>query len=154
MKKYNLLILIAVILISCNKKSDCIDSFYYDSLSGECVNCKREIGLNFYDLNQIRLTKSAECMKLPAMHLVFVLDTSNIENFHEFGDNDIQGYNFKGADLNATNLHFNQLIKCNFEGAKFSQIDFGYARINGTTDSYTEYPQGCLVENDSINCHH
>jgi hypothetical protein len=158
MKKYAFLILIAGIIISCNKKdvllNDCIDSiFYYDSLNGECVNCKGELGLNPYNLNQIRLTKNAECMKFPAMHLVFILDTLNIENFNEYANNDIQEYNFKGADLDSTNLHFNQLIKSNFEGAKISQINFGYARINGEIDSYTEYPEGCIIENDSINCH-
>ena len=157
MKKYTFLILIAGIIISCNKKddllNDCIDSvFYYDSLNGECVNCRGEFGLNPYNLNQIRLTKNAECMKFPAMHLVFVLDTLNIENFREYANNDIQEYNFKGADLDSTNLYFNQLINCNFEGAKISQIEFGYARINGKIDSYTEYSQGCLIENDSINC--
>lgn len=157
MKKYAFLFLITGILISCNKKDDLLNDnldsvFYYNSLSGECVNFKGEFGLNSYNLAQIRLTKNAECVKFPAMHLVYVLDTSNIENFSEFGNNDIQEYNFKGADLDSTNLHFNQLINSNFEGAKISKIDFGYAKIYGKIDSFTEYPQGCTIENDSINC--
>jgi hypothetical protein len=91
MKKYLLLFLLMGLLVSCDKDDDLSDNcendsiFHYDSLSGNCVNCKGEYGLNPFDLNQIKSNKNAECMKFPAMHLVFVLDTTEIENFIELG---------------------------------------------------------------------
>lgn len=158
MKKYLLLFFLVGLLASCDKDDDLSDDcgndliFHYDSLSGNCINCKGKIGLNPFDLNQINTTKSAECMKFPAMHLVFVLDTTEIDNFIELGHNEISDYNFKGADLDSTTLHFNELINSYFEGTKMSQLEFGYAKISGKIDEFTEIPEGCPIENDSISC--
>ena len=158
MKKYTLLFLLMGLLTGCDKDDDLSDNcendsiFHYDALSGNCVNCKGEIGLNPFDINQIRTSKSAECMKFPAMHLVFVLDTAKIENFIELGHNEIRDYNFKGADLDSTTLHFNELINSTFEGTKMSQVDFGYAKVHGKIDGFTEIPEGCPIENESISC--
>lgn len=158
MKKYLPLFLIVGLLAACTKDDKLPDNcegdviFRYDTLSGKCVNCRGETGYNPFDLEQVITTKSGECMKFSSIHLVHVLDTSQIENFIELGQNEIKGYNFNGADLDSTTLHFNDLINCNFKGAKMYNIEFGYARIYGKIDSFTERPEGCQVLVDSIFC--
>ncbi|PIA79369.1 hypothetical protein BFR04_00520 [Gaetbulibacter sp. 4G1] len=158
MKKYTFFLLVIGMFTSCSKENNSSNecetklTFKYDSLSGECKNCDGEIGFNVFNLDQIRTTKNAECMKFPEMHLVFILDTMNIEDFGEYDYNEIKEYNFKGANLNSTGLYFNSLIKCDFEGTKMAKMDAGYAVINGKIDNYTEFLEGCPIESDSINC--
>lgn len=156
MKKIYLILVLIFLFTACSKTDDsldaCRENFSYDPSNGKCVNCQGEVGFNQFDLEQIISSKSAECMKFPEMHLVYVLDTSTIEDFHEVGDNIIENYNFKGADLDATEIFFNELIDCNFEGTKMSLITAGYAKIHGKIDAYTEYPSDCSIANDTINC--
>lgn len=158
MKNLLPLILIFGLLVACTKEDKLPDNcagdviFRYDTLSGKCVNCRGETGYNTFDLDQVISTKSGECMKFSKIHLVYVLDTAQMENFIELGQNEIRGFNFNGADLDSTSLFFNDLINCNFKGAKMYHIEFGYARIYGKIDNFTEHPEGCQVLVDSIFC--
>lgn len=144
------------LLMSCNKDKDgneCIKSKYtYHAQSGQCVNCEGIVGFNTLDLPKIRETKDAECMNLSGIKLVYLLDTSKIEDFHEVGDNIIEGYNFKGSLFDTSELYFNKLLKSSFEGADLRNIKYGYAEIHGSIDKHTQAPAGCTNNVDSIFC--
>ena len=157
--KYCLTLLFLIpALISCeNKNNACIDEnlFTYNSKKGICENCKDEKGYNVLDMDNIRKTKNAECTDLSNLKIVYVLDTSMIENFMELGQNRIEGYNFKGCKFSGSELFFNDIFYSNFEGADLSGINFGYATIHGTKDKFTVMPSdgNCNSTSiDSINC--
>ncbi len=150
-----LLLLVAIIvLISCNKE-ECTDTnvYTYNSESGQCENCEGTVGFNVFDIEAVRTTKNAACLDLFGQKLVFLLDTSMIENFQEFGDNTLEEYNFKGSQLDSCELFFNNIRNADFSGADLSTLQFGYAIVEGLVDEYTIIPNGCpAVENDSLYC--
>ncbi len=150
-----LLLLVAIIvLISCNKE-ECTDVnvYTYNAESGQCENCEGTVGFNMFDIEAVRTTRNAECLDLSGQKLVFLLDTSMIENFQEFGDNVLEEYNFKGSKLDSCELFFNNIRNADFSGTDLSTLQFGYAIVEGLVDEYTIIPNGCpAVENDSIYC--
>jgi len=150
-----LLLLVAVIvLISCNEK-ECINTnvYTYNAENGKCENCEGTIGFNVFDIETVRATRNAECLDLLGQKLVFLLDTSQIENFQELGDNVLEEYNFKGSKLDSCELFFNYIRSADFSGTDLSTLQFGYAIIEGRVDEYTLTPFGCpTVENDSLYC--
>lgn len=149
-----LLFIAIIVLISCNKE-ECIDTnvYTYNTENGQCENCEGTVGFNVFDIEAVRTAKNAECLDLSGQKLVFLLDTSMIENFQEFGDNTLEDYNFKGSKLDSCELFFNNIRNADFAGADLSTLEFGYAIIEGYVDEYTVIPAGCLaVENDSLYC--
>ena len=156
MKQVILLLLIVaiIVLISCNK-DECTDTnvYTYNAENGQCENCEGTVGFNIFDIQSIRTTRNAECLDLSGQKLVFLLDTSMIENFQEFGDNKLEEYNFKGSRFDSCELFFNNILESDFAGADLSKLEFGYAIIEGYVDEYTIIPDGCpAVENDSLYC--
>lgn len=156
MNKNAILISLFFLLASCqrddNSLNDCDQVFTYDLEIGKCTNCNGEVGYNPFNLEKIKSTKNAECIKIPKMHLVFLLDTNEIQDFNEFGYNEITDYNFRGSDLNDTELIFNHILNADLEGTKLSKLQIGYGSITGNIDAFTEYSDLCAIENDLINC--
>ncbi len=158
MKNFLSLIAIALTLFACQKNKDTdlntsSSVYYYDAASGECKNSLGQNGYNEFNLANIVKTKSAECVMFPRMHLVYVLDTAAMADFHEFGNNSITGYNFKGANLDSASIFFNNISACNFEGVKMLGLEGGYANISVKIDQFTQIqPGACTTSNDSLFC--
>jgi len=151
-KQFILLLLLASIM-SCEEECTDIGAYTYNSESGKCENCEGTIGFNTFDIQEVRATNNAECLDLSGQNLVYLLDTSMIENFQEFGYNELKQYNFKGSKFDSCQLFFNYILESDFAGADLSKLGFGYAIINGYVDEYTIIPDGCpAVENDSLYC--
>jgi len=156
MRQFILLLFIVavIVLISCNKE-ECTNTnvYTYNTENGQCENCDGTVGFNIFDIETVRTTRNAECLDLSGQNLVFLLDTSMIENFQEFGDNSLEQYNFKGSKFDSCQLFFNHIRDADFAGSDLSKLQFGYAIIEGYVDAYTRIPENCPApENDSLFC--
>jgi len=140
--------------MSCeNEECTDISVYTYNPENGKCENCEGTVGLNAFDIQSVRATRNAECLDLSGQNLVFLLDTSMIENFQELGYNELQQYNFKGSKLDSSQLFFNFILESDFAGTDLSGLEFGYAILEGHVDEYTIIPDVCpSVENDSLYC--
>ena len=126
--------------------------YKYDTVDGVCKNCDGEIGFNIFNINKIRQTKNAECVKIPKIHLIYLLDTTRIANFNKFGNHSITGYNFKGSTFEETYLYFNTVKNARLEGADLSKLSYGYAHIYGSKDAFTIAPKDCTETANGLHC--
>jgi len=146
-------LLAAINLMSCEDECTDINVYTYNPENGKCENCESTVGFNAFDIEAVRATRNAECLDLSGQKLVYLLDTSMIENFRELGYNQLKQYNFKGSKFDTSQLFFNDIIESDLAGADMSKLGFGYAILNGYVDEYTMIPEGCpAVENDSLYC--
>lgn len=148
-----LIVFVSICLHSCTKDKYQCEDYTYNSDTGKCENCEGIEGYNEFDIQAIRTTRQASCLNLSGFKLVYLLDTSKIEGFHEFGQNQIEAYDFQGSRFDSSELFFNDISRSRFEGADLSKIGFGYAKIAGYKDQYTIAPEGCgIIESDSLYC--
>lgn len=150
-----IVILICLVLQGC--ESGCEDKtlFTYNAASGKCENCEGKAGYNNFDIQKIRKSKNAECLAFQAQDLVYLLDTSAIENFNKSGYNNLEGYNFKGSSFDGARIFFNNISGADLSGADLRNLQYGYAVIKGKTDKYTRLPLSgkCDATSDSVICH-
>jgi len=148
-----LTVFVLICLHSCTKDKYQCEDYTYNPDTGKCENCEGTEGYNEFDIQAVRTTSKASCLDLSGHKLVYLLDTSKIESFHEFGENIIEGYDFKGSRFDSSELFFNEIRHSRFEGADLSKIRFGYAEIAGYKDQYTAAPEGCgIINSDSLYC--
>lgn len=154
MKNSIIIVSIAFILMSCGQNCPNPNQFFYNPNTGKCENCSGDQGYNSLNYDEVRTTKNAECVDLSNIDLVYLLDTAAIDNFHPFGYNILDGYNFKGARFDSATLFFNHIYNASFEGADLSKLQFGYAYVKGKIDSYTVLPLAgsCTTPADSCDC--
>lgn len=64
-------------------------------------------------------------------------------------------YNFRGAKMDSASLKFNYIFDADLRGAKMKTLQYGYAKVNGLIDQYTELPLegACITKNDSCTCY-
>lgn len=158
MKTFKILTFLSLICMVCMQscvkdKCENLNIYTYNSNTGKCENCDGIEGYNEFDVQNIQATSNAECLNLSGKKLVYLLDTSKIENFNEFGNNQIIAHNFKGCQFDSAQLFFNDILNGDLEGANLSKIEYGYAIISGHIDEHTILPNGCpAIANDSLYC--
>lgn len=116
--------------------------YSYHPENGKCLNAAGKEGYNALDLAAMGASKDCECVDLGKTDLVLLIP--GLDPSQHFAYNVLRGYNFKGANFQQAQLHFNHFEECDFSGAKMKGFSFGYTHIKGIRDSYTEFPdEGC-----------
>ena len=148
------MMLFATSLQSCERDFENKTVFVYNETTGECEDSQKKAGFNVFNIDEIRRTKNAECLDLSGQRLVYLLDTSKIENFQEGDYNILEGYNFKGSKFDSALIFFDYIFRADFSGADLRNIQYGYAFVRGKIDQYTLLPVTgqCETENDSLYC--
>lgn len=154
MKHILLIMMVAIVFMSCQQHCPNPNTFFYNANTGKCENCTGEVGYNTLNYDEVRATKNAECVDLSNINLVYLLDTASIDNFHPFGYNILDGYNFKGALFDSSQLFFNHIYNASFEGADLRNLQYGYAYVKGKMDGNTLLPLSgtCTTPADSCDC--
>jgi hypothetical protein len=126
--------------------------YSYQSSTGKCQDASGKPGLNKVDVDKVRSSKNCECADLTGIDLVDLLP--GITEANRFAYNELNGYNFRGADLSKAKIIFNNLEKCDFSGANLTGFSYGYSTIGGTVDQYTRLPGGGCdeVKDGVLNC--
>ena len=151
-----LVIASTVLFLSCHKKGQCADGatagYQYNDATGKCLNCEGKEGYNPLNIEQAQATKNCECMDLSKQELYWLLKGSNTRERVSYKI--LDGYNFRGAKMDSSTLFFNSIINADLRGTKMKNLAYGYGRVNGLIDKYTELPvNGCQPQNnDSITC--
>lgn len=137
---------------SANPSGKAITGFAYHPENGKCLNASGKEGLNTLDLAAMGESKNCECVDLGKTDLVDLIP--NLDPNNRFAYNVLKGYNFRGANLQEAQLHFNHTEDCDFSGAKMKGFSFGYAFIKGVRDRFTELPEGGCVgtEEGVVDC--
>ena len=154
-KKVVLFMTLIALSINCGKKSNTPDPsrFYYNFTTGKCVNGEGKEGYNPIDTVQAQETRNCECMDLSNHDLYWLLKGANLAHSKSYSK--LQDYNFRGAKMDSSSLLFNSIIEADLRGAKMKYLAYGYAKITGLIDQYTELPPaGCQLptNKDSIVC--
>lgn len=123
--------------------------YTYDPATGTCANSEGSKGMNPLDLERARSMKDCECMDLIDTDLVDLLpdiDPGDRVSYHV-----LDGYNFRGAGMSRSYLHFNHIENADLSGAKMNGMSYGYAHIYGTIDAHTQLPvEGCRVDQETL----
>ena len=114
--------------------------FQYNENTGSCENEHGVGGMNESSLIQVRETENAECV---------VLDNWNL-NEEDYSYPNLP-WNLRGAVLRSS-IHFANMINADFRGSDLSALDFGYSQLKGPIDDFTLLPEGCLVQDNMIDC--
>ena len=139
--------------LSCADEKLCDNDLYrYQARTGKCLNCRGEEGLNEYDESYIESTKDAECFDLRGRELILL--HSEVDEPWSFGNNTLDGYNFRGANLDTATLFFNNIHHADFRGANLFRLRYGYAFIDGSIDQFTRLPENgdCEVSALALEC--
>src|ERR1700754_4494261 len=111
-KKYSILLL-AIAAFSC--AGDIVqpdrdpNQYSYNLSTGKCVNYLGQEGYNKLVLEQVYITRNCECTDLSDRELVYLLDTTRIDNWTPLGYNVLDSFNFRGAKLDSSRLFFNYI---------------------------------------------
>ena len=141
-------------VISCSDNNLCeSELFRYQTRTGKCINCRGEEGLNEYDEAYIESTKDAECFNLRGRELILL--HSKINTSWSLAYDTLDGYNFRGAEMDTATLFFNKILNADFRGANLSKLVYGYAVVEGTTDQFTKLPENgdCEISGGNIECY-
>ncbi len=135
--------------------TSCSTEFKYDETSGQCKNCRGEIGYNTVSFDAIRKSKNAECFYLSKLELLLLMGDS-VQIPERLGYNKLTNYNFKGSVLDSCNLYFNFIYRADLRGTDLSTLQYGYAAVKGRKDNFTKDPLAGVVtvSGDSIECSH
>jgi hypothetical protein len=104
----------------------------YDSFLHTCVDNNGAHALNAVPVELVRETGNGECTDLQGQAL----------NGDDYSYPTLEGWNLKGARLDNARLFFANLDGANFFGTDLSGLQFGYARIYGSTNPDTVLPAG------------
>ncbi len=123
-------------------------TFAYDAFSGTCKDVHGKVGKNAVPLEVVRETKNGECTT--------IVGTLNDK---DLGYPQLDRWNLAGADLSKATLFFAGLMDADLRGAKLAGFEFGYAHVQGTTDTFTVRPHtgsandpSCKLTSNAINC--
>jgi uncharacterized protein YjbI with pentapeptide repeats len=144
---------VVIFAISCSDEKLCNSDLYrYQVSTGKCVNCRGEEGLNGYDESYIESTKDAECFNLRGRELILL--HREISMPWSLAYDTLEGYNFRGADLDTAILYFNKIHNADLRGTNLSTLRYGYAVINGAIDQFTKLPENgdCDVSASELEC--
>lgn len=123
--------------------------FRYDGKAGKCINGLGQTGLNPYVASTVRNSLNAECVDLSGVDLS-LLKKEQID----LAPNDtLSGWNFKGASLAGSKLHFSTIEDAQLQGADLAEFQFGYVVIKGQVDKITRLPvYDCTVTGTTVYC--
>ena len=108
-----------------------------DWATGRCLDDDGFDALNLVPIEFVRETGQGSCADLRGQKL----------NGEDYGYPELSWWNLTGANLDGAQLVFANLTGVSLHSAKLSELQFGYAVIQGTIDDFTELPaQGCEVE--------
>jgi hypothetical protein len=153
----NTFFLAVILLCSCTTlppEPDCdLTHYSYNPSSGVCENCLGRKGYNIVNLEQIRKTKEAECLKLSKMELLLLLGDS-VEIPNRWGGSVLLNYNFRGSKLDSCSLILNDIRGADLQGTDLSTLQYGYATVQGRKDGFTKLPSSGLFtfNGDSVKC--
>jgi uncharacterized protein YjbI with pentapeptide repeats len=107
----------------------------FDAALGACVDAEGAPATNDLPIEFVRETSFGECADLRDAAL----------NGEDFAMPDL-ALNLRGALLDGATLHFANLSAA-LQGARLRKLVFGYAKITGGIDAFTELPigQACSV---------
>jgi hypothetical protein len=109
----------------------------FDWATGNCLNDEGEKALNDLPIEFVRETGHGACADLRGVSL----------NGDDFGYPTLSWWNLQGALLDGATLYFADLNGAALHGAKAAGLSFGYARLDGSIDDFTELPEGqCEIE--------
>lgn len=125
--------------------------YRYNFATGKCTSCNGQEGYNALDIEAIKVTKNAECVDLKNQDLIYLWEGVTEDNKYSY--NILDGYNFRGANFQKAYLFFNDIKDADLRGAKMGSFSYGYSRITGITDAYTELPtDGCDPKSPDASC--
>jgi hypothetical protein len=104
---------------------------HYDPALGDCIDRDGAPALNALPIEFVLETGYGECADLRGIRL----------HGDDYANPDLS-LSLRGADLEGAKLNFANLAG-SFEGARMAAFDFGYARISGTADAFTELHDSC-----------
>lgn len=122
---------------------------HFDWETGACVDAAGAPALNATPIEVVRETGNGECADLRGVAL----------NGADLAGPDLDGWILLGARLDDARLSFASLRSASLQGADLSDLDFGYATVDGFIDAHTVLPGGDACEvtrspwaGDSISC--
>jgi len=122
--------------------ADDMQSTYTYRQDGRCLNEDGQEGLNSYTVSYLRETGNGQC----TFYWAQAFDEM------DYSYPSLSDWDLRGAQLNATSLHFANLVNARLEGAAFDMFDFGYAEITGSVDDHTTVSSACTIQGDSVYC--
>jgi hypothetical protein len=149
--KSRYLLISLVFLFTCQDEN-MRDLYRYESSTGKCRNSEGREGLNPLDIEYSKSTKDCECFDLSDLELILL--HKEISEPGSLRYDVLDGYNFKGAKLDSSELFFNFIYHADFRGTDLSTLQYGYAIIKGAIDQHTILPVNGECEHvaDSIHC--
>jgi hypothetical protein len=150
----SLCFVVGALTVSCKDEPMCAsdsEHYQYNMTTGRCQNCAGEEGYNVFDLDFIQKTKDAECVDLSKKFLVTLIEGKMAT---DLAYDTLYEYNFRGARFDSAALFFNHIMKSDFRGADLRLLQYGYAIVDGATDTFTKLPVegSCKASADSIVC--
>jgi hypothetical protein len=123
---------------------------HFEWETGTCVDAEGAPALNRAPIEVVRETGAGECADLRGVSL----------NGGDLAWPDLDGWILLGARLDDARLSFASLRTASLQGADLSDLDFGYATVEGFIDAHTVLPgggEGCEVTRspwagDSVSC--
>jgi uncharacterized protein YjbI with pentapeptide repeats len=150
------------VLINEGRESTPARIYSYDPRSGRCLDKAQTAGWNAFDAkalfpsdaksssDQIQIIqKDAECVDFTSV---------NFSDFLNAKYPQLIGWNLKGAKFGKASMHFIHLLDAKLEGTDFSGLIWGYTKITGSIDSFSQVPTGgpfgspCKLSDASISC--
>lgn len=118
--------------------------FAYEPSMGDCFDADGASGRDTLPVPYVRATGDAQCATFPE-------GTSLNEDF--LGYPVLRGLDLRGAELAGSTLFFADVFEARLEGTDLTGFEFGYARVEGTTDAHTIWPQDlCEQDGDELMC--
>ena len=102
----------------------------FDWSTGRCTDRDGKPALNPIPIEIVRETGFGECADLSGVAL----------NGDDFGMPLLSGFDLAGANLDGARLFFADLKNATLNGANLTNLQFGYATIEGTVDDNTALP--------------
>ena len=122
---------------------DFAGDFRYALENEVCVDADGLWGWNPYPVSYTRDTLDAHCGTFEGQML----------NEDYLGYPSFVGMDLRGAQLQGASLFFANILDSSWEGADLTGFEFGYARLSGTVDERTVWPEeSCELAADQITC--
>ncbi len=115
-------------------------AFHYNAATGGCEDSTGKVGRNAVPTPYLRETGQGACGQLRDLFL-------NEWNLYY---PELVDWDLRGAQLAGAKLHFADLVTADLRGTDLRGFVFGYARVTGPADEFTQVDPGYAIEDGWI----